>query len=310
MATEEPAAAHPSPRPDDRVTVVVITRDRRAELLRTLAALAALPERPEVVVVDNGSRDGTPAAVAAACPAVRLIVLDHDAGAATRTAGVRAAAGPYVAFCDDDAWWAPGALGRAADLLDRHASIGLIAGRVLVGPDERLEPACAAMAASPLPPEPGLPGPRVLGFVACGAVVRREAYLAVGGFEPRHGIGGEEALLSADLAAAGWHLVYVDDLVAYHHPSSVRDRSGRRAQTVRNDLWFSWMRRPLRVALRDTARAAATARHDAAARAGVAAALRGLPWVVRRRRPADGALARDLRLLDAGSTSAGTGPPS
>jgi GT2 family glycosyltransferase len=284
---------------DERVSVVIITRDRRDELLRTLGLLAAVPERPRVVVVDNGSRDGTAAAVLAAHPTVEVIALPEDVGAAGRTAGVRAVETPYVAFCDDDSWWAPGALARAADLLDADPRLGLVAARVLVGREERLEPACAAMAASPLAPEAGLPGPRILGFVACGAVVRRSAYLEVGGFDPSHGVGGEEALLATDLASAGWRLVYVDDVVAHHHPSGVRDPTERRATVVRNDLWFAWQRRPLAHALRHTARAAAAARRDPAARAGVTAALRGLPRALRGRRPVDGALAHDLGRLDA-----------
>ena len=50
-------------RPDGRTTVVVIPRDRRPELLRTLRTLRDLPERPAVIVTDNGSRDGTAEAV-------------------------------------------------------------------------------------------------------------------------------------------------------------------------------------------------------------------------------------------------------
>ena len=46
-------------------TVVVLTHNRRPELLRTLRALTAPNERPPVVVVDNGSSDGTPDAVGA-----------------------------------------------------------------------------------------------------------------------------------------------------------------------------------------------------------------------------------------------------
>jgi hypothetical protein len=42
------------------VTVVIATRDRRDELLTTLGHLRALPERPPVIVVDNGSTDGSP----------------------------------------------------------------------------------------------------------------------------------------------------------------------------------------------------------------------------------------------------------
>ncbi|MGW4074120.1 glycosyltransferase family 2 protein, partial [Streptomyces asiaticus] len=44
---------------DGRTTVVIITRDQRDELLHTLDQLAELPERPPVIVTDNGSTDGT-----------------------------------------------------------------------------------------------------------------------------------------------------------------------------------------------------------------------------------------------------------
>lgn len=44
---------------DERISVVVITHNRRDELQRTLERLAALPEQPRVVVVDNASSDGT-----------------------------------------------------------------------------------------------------------------------------------------------------------------------------------------------------------------------------------------------------------
>ena len=55
--------------PDARTAVVVITHDRRDELLRTLRRLEELPERPHVVVVDNASTDGTAGAVRTQRPA-------------------------------------------------------------------------------------------------------------------------------------------------------------------------------------------------------------------------------------------------
>ena len=53
-----------------RVSVVIATADRREQLLHTLARLMALPEQPPVIVVDNGSVDGSAAAVRAAFPRV------------------------------------------------------------------------------------------------------------------------------------------------------------------------------------------------------------------------------------------------
>jgi GT2 family glycosyltransferase len=281
-----------------RVAVVVITRDRAGELLHTLGRLAALPERPHVVVVDQGSRDRTVELVRERFPGVTLLALERDHGAAGRTLGARAVDAPYVAFCDDDSWWEPGALARAEALLDAHPSVALVAGRVLLGPERRLDAACEEMAASPLPAEPGLPGPRVLGFVACGAIVRRSAFLAAGGFGARAGIGGEEELVAAELAAQGWQLVYCDDVVAHHHPSPVRDRERRDAVRVRNRLWFAWLRRRRRAALRITLAAGAAAARDPAVRAGLLRALAGARWVIAARRPVPAWLETDLRRLD------------
>jgi GT2 family glycosyltransferase len=279
------------------VAVVIATRNRGTELLGTLTRLRALREQPPIVVVDNGSTDGTAELVRANYPGVRVVGLRRNQGGAARTVGARLVDSPYVAFSDDDSWWAPGALGRAAELLERHPRLAVLAARVLVGPDERLDPVCREMARSPLPPAADLPGPSVLGFIACGAVVRRAAFLEVGGFDVRLGVGGEEELLSVDLAARGWGLAYVEEVVAHHHPSPSRDPSGRRRVQVRNALWSAWLRRPLGGAARQTAHLAARAMRQPGAWSGMLLALLGLPWVLRERRPVPPELESELRTL-------------
>src|SRR4051795_5030375 len=236
-----------------RVGVAIATRERFDELVGVLGRLRALPERPPIVVADNGSRDGTPARIRARFPEVAVLELGENRGAGARNAAVEALATPYVAFSDDDSWWAPGSLERAAALFDAHPRLGLLAARILVGPDERLDPVCAVMERSPLRAGDGAPGRPVLGFVCCGAIVRREAYLGVGGFDPRYGIGGEERLLAVDLAAAGWELAYVNAVVAHHHPAARGARPGRNAVALRNDLWSAWLHRPAGAAVRRTA---------------------------------------------------------
>ncbi|QYJ16703.1 N-acetylglucosaminyl-diphospho-decaprenol L-rhamnosyltransferase [Rubrobacter xylanophilus DSM 9941] len=283
---------------DGRVSVVVATRDRRDELLRTVYHLLTLPERPHVVAVDNASSDGTPEALSRLFPEVEVVALSENLAAAGRTVGVRLCSTPYVAFADDDSWWEPGSLRRAADLLDAHPRTGLLAGRVLLGPAGREDPVCRLMAGSPLPAGEGLPGPAVLGFVACAAVVRREAYLEVGGFERRL-FWGEEELLAADMAAAGWGLCYVPELVVRHHPSPVRDVRANRRRAVRNALLTSWLRRPAPVALRRSLQALRSSLRDPDARAGLAAALAGLPWALRGRRPLPPPVEAGFRLLEA-----------
>lgn len=134
------------------MTVVIATRDRVAELRRTLAALTALPESPAIIVVDNGSRDGTARAVRREFPRVTVIRNRRNRKAAARNQGVRRAATRYVAFSDDDSWWAPGALARACDLLSRHPRVGVIAARTLVGADAADDPLNGVLAASPVRP--------------------------------------------------------------------------------------------------------------------------------------------------------------
>jgi GT2 family glycosyltransferase len=173
----------------------------------------------------------------------------------------------------------------------------VLAGRVLVGPDDRLDPVSLAMRNSPLGEVPGV-GPRVLGFLACGAVVRRSAYLEVGGFHPRYGVGGEEALLAMDLTEHGWDCAYVDDVVACHHPSSVRDPAARRVREVRNALWTLWLRRRLATLLPETGRLLVRCGRDRDVRAGLWQALTGAPWVVRERAPVGPSTELALRRLE------------
>src|SRR3954471_4137026 len=176
------------------IGVVVATRNRAERLVDSVAHVLELSRDPPVVVVDNGSTDGTPDLVREAHPGVRVIRLLRNHGAAARTIGAALLNTTYVAFSDDDSWWAAGALEHSSALFAAHPRLALIASRTLVGPAEKLDPVSAEMAESPLPPDPSTPGAPVLGFIACGAVVRRSAFLEAGGFHPKLGLGGEETL--------------------------------------------------------------------------------------------------------------------
>lgn len=279
------------------VSVVIMTSNRCQSLSTTLDHLAAMPERPPVVVVDNGSTDDT-AAVVGGAPGVRLVRLATNEGTVARNLGVETVSTPYVAFCDDDSWWAPGSLRRAAQVLDTHPDLGAVTAHVLVGPDERDDATSLAMAGGPLPAVPGLPGVPVGGFLACALVVRRQAFLDVGGFQPAFHVGGEEALLAIDLLDAGWALHYLPDVVVHHHPSPARHRSGRLRLQLRNDLWTLWLRRPPGRAARRSLAALRGAGMSLDTAGGAAAAVRGLPWVLRHRRRTRPSTEAVLRALD------------
>ena len=279
------------------VGIVIATRNRSGSLARTLERLIDLPEQPEILVVDNASTDDTRARLARDFPQVRLLSLPCNRGALARTDGVRVLRTPYVAFSDDDSWWAPGALDHAAKLMDTHPRLGLISAATLVGLTDEPDPLNDALAGSPLGRAQDLPGTQVLGFLACASVVRREAYLDAGGFHPLLFFGGEETLLAYDLAARGWGVTHCPDVIAHHHPDP-GPRNGRPALQRRNELLTTWLRRPLPHSLARTRALAAEACHDPTARKALRQTLTRLPAALRARRPLPPHLERAARTLD------------
>jgi GT2 family glycosyltransferase len=283
----------------DTVSLVVLTFNRRGELLRTLSRLAELDTGVPIVVVDNASTDGTAQAVASLYPRTRIVRLPRNIGAAGRNAGLRVCTTPYVAFCDDDTWWLPESIAFAAAALDAHPTLAAVTARVLVGERRREDPTNAVMAASPFPNALGVRGSELVGLLAGACMVRRTAFLDVGGYHPRLFVGREEALLAIDLMTAGWHMAYVPDAVVCHFPSRIRDTAGRSRMNARNALWIAWLRRPIRAAWRITGDWWAESRRDRVALRNVVDALRGLPWVLRERRVVPAHVEMALQTLDA-----------
>ncbi|MCA7944384.1 glycosyltransferase family 2 protein [Burkholderia vietnamiensis] len=288
-----PARAALAPR-EPRVTAVVLTYRRADELARTLARLTALPDRPTIVVVDNGSDDATAALVRERFAHVTLVHAPGNVGASGRNLGVAVARTRHVAFCDDDTWWAPGSIAEAANLLDAYPHVAAVTARVLVGAEEREDPTCKLMVDSPLDASVALPGRPILGLLAGATAFRRDAYLRAGGYHPRYFLGGEEALLALDLYRAGAWLVYAPQLTVHHYPSTHRDARARRSVSTRNDVWTAWLRWPAGAAFAHTVRMLPRLRRER----GILPALAGLPWILRERHAIPPHVERMRRRLD------------
>lgn len=276
-----------------RVTVVLLTYNCAHRVGPVVDHLQSLGV--PIIVVDNGSSDGVADLLRGR--GLEVLALPDNIGAAARNVGVERATTPYVALCDDDGWYERQGLAVAADLLDRFPRLGVVNARILVGPQDRLDPISAEMADSPLAGPEGLPGSALLGFMGGAVVVRRRAYLEVGGYDPRFFIGGEEETLSLPLAKAGWHQQYVPEVVVHHAPS-VANVTRLRPFGLRNALWCTWLHRRLFSAVRWTGFLLADRPKNADWLRGVAMAVRGLPWVLRERDPMSRELDRQLSLLD------------
>lgn len=268
---------------------VIASQNRAAELTTVVARLLDTTPCP-IVVVDNASEDDT--APVMSCMARRsgnrlqVITLDSNLGAVGRNVGVAACRTPYVAFCDDDSWWTPEAPVIAAELFDRHPSLGLLAARTIVWPQRREDAFTSLLSDSPLGRRPDLPGPSILGFMSCAAMVRRRAFRQAGGFSEILHFRGEEQLLALDMAALGWDLCFCPRLVAIHQPSSVRATTAAQdARVLRNDVLTTWLRRPVRRCVGASGRLIRAALRDREHARGAAEAFARLPAVIAQRRP-------------------------
>lgn len=277
------------------VTIVLLTYNCAAHLSQTLEHLCALPGNPPIIAVDNHSTDETLRILHEREPRISVIALPRNIGAAARNEGVKQARTPYVAFADDDTWWADGALQRVAAAFDAHPRLTLINAKILVGSENKPDAICEEMANSPLP-SGALPGHKIVSFMGGASAVRKAAFLTAGGYEPRLFLGGEEELLATDIMVQGGELRYLPGIIVHHHPNG-NSVDALRWYGVRNALWFVWRRRSAPSAWRWTRYIYQTSRPLTFLR-GLAGFFRGLVWALYTRRPVPASIERELQLLD------------
>lgn len=190
------------------LTIVLPTRDRRHVLERTIDHYRSLAERWPLLVVDDGSRDGTAEWLAGL--GVAVLRTPRRGLPSARNTGLQAARTPWVLFGEDDVLFGPGhveALLAAAGRLPRCAAV---AGRLFSGTDWRLPEQCPAASSGPLidgtalrlDTAARLDRPVILPSLHACALVDRAAVLAAGGYDPA--FTGSHFREESDLYARLW----------------------------------------------------------------------------------------------------------
>ena len=125
---------------NDHVSVIISTFNGGTYIGETIQAILGQTTRPrEIIVVDDGSTDGTPERIAAEFgSAVDLRKIAHSGiPAVARNHGIAMAKGSYLAFCDHDDVWLPGKLATQLQWMKEH-EVGLCGSDALVyGTEER-----------------------------------------------------------------------------------------------------------------------------------------------------------------------------
>lgn len=218
-------------------TVLITTKDRRDEL-RTAIRSALIQTVPvEVLVIDDGSTDGTADMVRAEFYGVRVIRHEDSRGyIVRRNEGARLAAGPVVFSIDDDAVFS------TRDIVKRTL--------------EEFEPACVSAVAIPYvdihvdrhvcqaaPDRQSVYATRQ--FKGTAYAVRRDVFVRVGGYRDHLVHQGEEGDFCIRLLAAG-SVVRLGTADPIHHfESPRRDLQRMDFFGVRNTVLFAWQNVPL-----------------------------------------------------------------
>ena len=215
--------------PEPRISVVVPVYNAAGTILRTVEALRAQTLPPcEVLLVDDGSTDETPALLRDLPPPIRTIRQANGGPAAARNAGIRAASGEFVAFTDSDCLPTPDWLRHLAAGLDAPDVAG--AGGPVRGVDATLtgQYVDAIGLLDPLPDESGA----IPYLITANACFRREALVRAGLFDERfRKPGGEEPELCLRIRKLGYRFQAVDAAVVHHHH---RQTPGSLLRTIAN----------------------------------------------------------------------------
>ena len=219
--------------PPPRLSVVIAAWNAGDDLYACLESLHEFPgpQPTEVILVDNGSQDGSVQRALEAFPGTRLIRNPTNRGVArARNQGLRAARAPAILLLDADTRVTAGAIATLCDILDREPDVGLVGPR-LEYPDGRLQlsarayPRLRSLVFARPPFSKLLPDhwtvrehhladwdhstsaevDYVLG--AC-QLIRSEALRQVGLLDERIFYGPEDADFCLRLHAAGWRILY------------------------------------------------------------------------------------------------------
>jgi GT2 family glycosyltransferase len=216
------------------VSAIVVNYNGRDHVVRCVdslvATLATIAAPTELMVVDNGSVDGSCETLRAAHPGLRVFELGRNRGFAGAVAeGLRATSGKWVLLLNNDATIERGALellvsaGETspsvgavaptilfADGSDRINSAGLVVDRLGIAHDRLVGEPAAARGTHPV---------EVFGASGGGAMLRRSMLEDIGGIDESFFMYLEDVDMAWRARARGWRAVHVPDALVHHHHS-------------------------------------------------------------------------------------------
>ncbi len=231
-----PAARVPFVKPEPIASVVIVTKNRRHELRRAIESALSQAAPIEVIVIDDGSSDGTGQMVRADYPAVALVQHQESRGyIVRRNEGAHIASTAFVFSIDDDAAFStPHTVWQTVHEFQAE-SIGAVAIPYIdVNRDRRVRQIAADSDSVHVTDA----------FIGTAHAVRRELFLRLGGYREHFVHQGEEGDFCVRMLDAGYFVRLGTADPIHHFESPKRDLSRMDFFGVRNAVVFAWQNVP------------------------------------------------------------------
>ena len=228
------------------VSIIIITWNRKTEVLETVHSVYAQSYRNfEMIVVDNGSTDGTAAALCNEFPAVHMIELTQNQGVSARNLGIKVAQGEIVFCLDSDASLGRDTLRNIVDRLEQDREIGVINSKILNAstqkPDQNAGWAYSEKQRAKSDQEFFCHN-----FSEGGCAIRKDVFARTGLFWEKLFFGREGEEFSLRVLNLGYKILYYPEAVIYHRvsPEPRPFDPVRQYYDLRNSLYIYLARYP------------------------------------------------------------------
>jgi len=241
------------------ISVVVLNYNGRRYLKRCISSLSAQSYGDfEVIVVDNGSTDGSVEYLEAHFPRVKIVRNETNLGfAGGINAGIEHAKGKYILTLNNDTQADTNFVERLAEAMDSDKSVGMCASKMLF-PDGRINSTGICLSRSGAAWDRGMfeddegqyeELEEVFGPCAGAALYRKEMLDEIGLFDEDFFLYMEDVDLAFRARLAGWRCVYVPGAVVYHFHGGTAGFGSDLAVYYgnRNIVWYTLKNFPTRI---------------------------------------------------------------
>jgi len=217
-------------------TVLITTKNRKDELANAIRSVIAQTVKCEILVIDDGSSDGTSEMVSSSFPQVRLIAHEKSAGyIVRRNEGARLANGSIIISIDDDAIFAnistiDSTLKEFSD--DRIGAVAIPFIDVLQGTEIKQQ--------APSPDHVYI----AHAFIGTAHAIRKDVFLEIGGYREEFFHQGEEGDFCLRMLNCGKVVRCGNASPIHHMESPKRDKSRMDIYGRRNDILIAWFNTP------------------------------------------------------------------